>query len=450
MLFQEDVPKGRPALLFSPMIRQVVRQFLHSISAETLLREFSIEGPIFAKGRTRSASGEISTAGQTRCNVRASINNNPSEEAWPRTNVDRMWDHPLYKRNPLSSRDIYFDPETGITVQEDVGRYVVSTECTLQVPDYERALSLLDLIHMKVTNNLGGWVAQLKGAYILPPIVEYLLFDTHRLADRDPQEFYNYMDGKGSIVRRKSRRGIDKLTVDVVCPQTWVVTTCEQASPEPITADSTRVGWKITFNMRLYMNAPRLVKIEYPLVAHNKFYASHWYPTKRPEAILTINPHVGTYQLTGTLDDDTVVRIPWYDYWKPNMGSTSIYHNYRPFLQIAVDDVNGEQKEGIDIATNFGTEKEPIRLNDEIVEYYKANRDHVFGYKQQYVILVYSNDQLVEPTKLQLDSNGMLIVPPLNTLRGYHIVFAERKETYLESTKRFRVLIYDIMARRTR
>ena len=271
-------------------------------------------------------------------------------------------------------------------------------------------------------------------------VKNYMLWMKHFSADKFMLVYNRHIKDRKEIAVRKNAFGVIG-QIDLSADK-----------PESNKTNQSTLTYEITAQYTVQFNRPAAMLVDFPVVCNNQLVDGIYLSLGNKEA-----KHVTATNINNTLErynqtvkprpDDykDTVMIPWYDDWVVPSRAGLFAFGYYPFLSqvFTLDDTdNPEGVTEIDLADGF----DEYGLKPEVLETIRDQETDSLIPWGEYMIQVFANDDLVDPSMLEFEGTK-LTIKNRDKKKLYHLVLSKREGKYgINQIKR--VWIADIITRR--
>ena len=225
-----------------------------------------------------------------------------------------------------------------------------------------------------------------------------------------------------------------------------------QDKPDADKTNNSTLTYTVNVQYTVQFNRPAAMLTDFPVVVNNTLVDDVFLSLDRKEAHqrypFPINKEMRAYRDSLKPNPDAYlecIRLPWYDDWQVPVNGGMYNFKYRPFLSqvFTLDDVDNPAGVTI-IDLKEGFDRYELRDNV-LAELEDLGNDALYPWGN-YMIQVYANDNLVDPSMLEFEDN-VLTIKNRDIRRLYHLILSKREvEDGFNKTKR--VWIADIFCKR--
>ena len=222
--------------------------------------------------------------------------------------------------------------------------------------------------------------------------------------------------------------------------------------PEPQKSNQSTLTYEIPLVLTFQFNRPSALLADFPVVCNNKLIDSMFLSLNdrdaNPSHPLYINETAAAYKQSLKPQEDgtlTILKVPWYDDWQVPYREGLYALKYVPFISQAFtldNETDPEAMTVIDLADGF----DQYVLKDNVLEEIMALGTDALVPYGKYMIQVFTNDALIEPSTLILEGS-VLSIPNRDIKRLYHLVITRRSvEDGTNQTKW--IWLFDLITKR--
>lgn len=223
-------------------------------------------------------------------------------------------------------------------------------------------------------------------------------------------------------------------------------------SPDANKNNQSTKNYEISLVYTFQFNRPAALIADYPVICNNELvpdvFLSYDLKDKYKKYPMPINHYMDHVKDSFKIVPDgyeQIIRLPWYDDWKVPVHAGLYRFGYIPFLLqvFTLDDI--DNPEGI-TEINLEDGFDEYELTDHVLKSIKDLGGDALLPWGKFMVQVFANDDLVDPSMLVFDGSK-LIIKNRDYTKQYHLILSKREGDYgINQTKR--VWICDLIVRR--
>ena len=448
---------------------QVVQAMLHDLTLNTLFNDnnLTIRSDRMEDANSSDGEGGVRLSSSDRCDILVSEVTNPAKLRWDIINFSNTQAYGQSSRDRLDMLPLLRDHSADITVWEYNKPCNIRLDFSLKFRDKAEAMRVESVITTRYHGSSVHNPHDISYAYPIGLDLAAALFVLYKLraSYNINHEFVTYLRefSTQAVVFEVSKPVADataerRLMLKRVNLQALGLLEYDQEKPSPVTIQKVTDRWELQFSYTLQFSRPDTFRLCFPSVVENEWVPAAVLPATEPDGHLFLRQMEGLLRQTSfnhalrrfNKRPEVLVRLPYYDQFYPRANGPTMAHGYKPVLIAAF--VLDEGGTTIDL-----NELGEVALDPTVLEIIgRHTGGDIFKTVGLFNISVYSNEVLMNPSRLSISEDLVIAIDATAVSQRYHLVLSETTEisqindTYLTLLMEYRWFFALLVARNIR
>jgi len=437
--------------MIDPIVEQVIRRVLKELALTDFIGDNLYINSDYQTGSRTNDSELIPVLQSNRLDCDVTHITDPNKVKWEVNTTRGSIEYGNTKFEAGNLFTLFEDKPLKTTIMEHTLPCTINIACTLSCLERAHANS----VYSTLISTLGGSEPTLPVdvlySYLVPDPVIFLLGYLYKMNNFTDKNFVTYLkENSSSIINYIMNKNIEKPNYGYVINKSeielLVETTIQEDKPQAIKNNKSTNHYTIGFTLTCQFSRPDILFMTYPIIMKNQLVDEIFLPsditTRKDVFEHTTHPYVDidaghdTFRIT---QKDELFRQPFYDnFLIPNLYLDMM--GFKPFYCGAFPLDLSNTTTQIDLGSNFGTDTNPIRIKQAVLDIINNRGLPVFSGTLPIAIVIFVDDTMIEPSTITLN-NLIITIPNRDINKIYRLVIYENTEIS-HNVQSLRVLKY--------